>query len=433
MAREEPGLPSLHVLLEQMADATYLLDPETSNILWCNRAGHEDLGLDADEVLNHSVLSLQKDVTGLPQWSEIAAVIRGAPCYTFLGRHRHKDGSEVPVEVCTTHFVDHGREYFLSVARNVSKRLALEQDLHTRDHRLWFALNEAMDGMWDWDVITNGVFFSPQLKRMLGYGPDEMPPHVETWSRNIHPEDRDQVLFLLDEHLKGRRLRYEAEYRLRNRNGHYLWVHDRGKICERDEQGNPTRMVGMVQNITERKLLEARLESLAHVDELTRLPNRRAAMLQLEKLLALSERTGHPLCLGIIDIDHFKAINDQHGHAKGDQVLERVAQTLRDTLRRSDQIFRWGGEEFLLILPDTGPDEGEYLSARLHQQVAALDWPGSLGIAPVTISIGIACHATARGQAERLFSLADAALYRAKELGRNRTCFAGEGRETEDA
>ncbi len=268
---------------------------------------------------------------------------------------------------------------------------------------------------------------------MLGYGPDEMSPKVETWSRNIHPEDRDQVMFLLEEHLKGRRLRYEAEYRLCNRNGHYLWVQDRGKVCERDGEGNPTRMVGMVQNITERKLLEAKLERLAHVDELTQLPNRRAAMLQLEKLLALSERTGHPLCLGIIDIDHFKTVNDQHGHAKGDQVLERVARTLQDALRRSDQIFRWGGEEFLLILPDTDPSEGECLAARLHQQLAALDWPGDLGIAPVTMSIGIVCHASARGQTERLLSQADAALYRAKALGRNRSYFAGELSEAENA
>lgn len=100
--------PALAMLFEQMADAVYLLDPATSKVLWGNRAAWDSLGLTADEVLNHSVLSLQMDVTGLPQWSEIAEVIRRAAPYTFVGRHRHALGHEVPVEVSTTCFVDGG-------------------------------------------------------------------------------------------------------------------------------------------------------------------------------------------------------------------------------------------------------------------------------------------------------------------------------------
>ena len=112
--------PSHARLFEHLSDAVYLLDPVTSNVLWGNRAAWESLGLSPQEVLDHSVLSLQKDVTGAPQWSEIAAVIRGSSCYTFVGRHRHALGHEVPVEVNTTSFIDEGREYFLSVARDIS-------------------------------------------------------------------------------------------------------------------------------------------------------------------------------------------------------------------------------------------------------------------------------------------------------------------------
>ncbi|MEW6764266.1 MAG: diguanylate cyclase [Pseudomonadota bacterium] len=423
--------PTLN-LFQHLSDAVYLLDPETSNIVWCNRAAYEDLGLSAEEVLNHSVLSLQKDVTGLPQWSEIAKVIRSVPCYTFVGRHRHKDGSEIPVEVNTTHFVDEGKAYFLSIARNISKRVALEQELSAREHQLWFALNEAMDGMWDWNVRTNEVFFSPQLKRMLGYGPDEMTPHVATWSDNIHPDDRERVLGVLQEHLDGRRMRYETEYRLRNRNGLYLWVHDRGRTCERDAKGHPSRMVGMVQNITERKLLEMRLENLANIDDLTRLPNRRAGMLHLEQQLTLAARTELPLCLGIIDLDHFKAINDQHGHAMGDEVLRRVAATLSQGLRRSDSLFRLGGEEFVLVLPGTSPEQGRRIVEGLHDLMAQTDWPAELGIPPVTLSAGLARFPGDHRHPEKLLALADRAVYRAKKEGRNRTCFAGEDEQTVD-
>ena len=251
-------------LFEHMADAVYLLDPETSNVVWGNRASWESLGIAREDVLNHSVLSLQMDVTGAPQWSEIAAVIRQSECFTFVGRHRHARGHEVPVEVNTTRFFEGGREFFLSVARDITRRLALEADLKTRENQLWFALNEASDGLWDWDVVTGQVFFSPQLKRMLGYGPDEMDPTLDTWSRNIHPDDAERVWGLMQEHLAGKRSRYDAEYRLRNRNGNFLWVHDRGKICERDAAGQATRLVGMVQDITERKNAHDELQRHRH-------------------------------------------------------------------------------------------------------------------------------------------------------------------------
>ena len=251
---------ALTTLFEHLPDAVYLLDPETSNIVWGNRAAWESLGLSRDEVLDHSVLSLQLDVTGAPQWSDIAAVIRSTDCFTFVGRHRHALGHEVPVEVNTSHFVDNGREYFLSVARDISRRVAFESDLKKRQNQLWFALNEAMDGLWDWNVTTGEVFFSPQLKRMLGYGPDEMAPILESWTANIHPDDGPAVQQALTEHLEGKRARYEAQYRLRNRNNNYLWVADRGKICERDASGAATRVVGMVQDITRERLAQVALQ-----------------------------------------------------------------------------------------------------------------------------------------------------------------------------
>ena len=182
-------VPAAVGLFDRMADAVYLLDPGTSRIVWGNRAAWESLGLSAQEVLDHSVLSLQKDVTGLPQWNDIAAAIRATECFTFVGRHRHAAGHEVAVEVYTTRLLDDGREYFLSVARDISRRLALEADLKKRENQLWFALNEASDGLWDWDIRSSEVFFSPQLKRMLGYGPDEMEPRLDTWTRNLHPDD----------------------------------------------------------------------------------------------------------------------------------------------------------------------------------------------------------------------------------------------------
>ncbi|MFO1192470.1 MAG: ATP-binding protein [Rhodoferax sp.] len=278
------AVPPQVQVLEHLPDAVYLIDPATSRILWGNRLAWASLGLSPEQVLDHSVLSLQLDVAGQPHWDDIAAAIRGTACFTFVGRHRHADGHEVEVEVNTTHFEEQGREYFLSVARDITRRQSATLALERREKQLAFALNEASDGLWDWNVLTDEVYFSPQLKRMLGYGPDEMPPVLETWTRNLHPEDAPQVLASLQDHLQGRRLRYEAEFRLRNRNGAYLWVHDRGRVCERAADGSPTRVVGMVQDITRRKQTEAELHQ--HRTNLEALVEERTVALSIAKEMA---------------------------------------------------------------------------------------------------------------------------------------------------
>jgi PAS domain S-box-containing protein len=178
--------PALATLFEQMSDAVYLLDPATSKVLWGNRAAWESLGLTADEVLNHSVLSLQMDVTGLPQWSEIAAVIRRAAPYTFVGRHRHAQGHEVPVEVSTTCFVEGAGVLSVGGAGHLAasgpggraepaREAAVVRP--QRSHRRPVGLEHPG---------RRGVL-QPAAQRMLGYGPDEMPPSLETWTRNVHP------------------------------------------------------------------------------------------------------------------------------------------------------------------------------------------------------------------------------------------------------
>lgn len=415
------GAAQLHLLFDQMADAVYLLDPDTSNIVWGNRKAWESLGLSAEEVLNHSVLSLQKDVHGMPQWSEIAAAIRATDCYRFNGRHRHKDGHEVVVEVNTTHFSMDGRPYFLSVARDITNRVEQERDAQSRERQLWFALNEASDGLWDWHVPTGQLFFSPQLKRMLGYGPDEMAPVLSTWSDNVHPEDKPSVIGTLQAHLHGKRERYEAEYRLRNRNGHYIWVHDRGRVCDHAPDGSPARVVGTVRNINDQKELEAQLQQMAAHDVLTGLPNRREGLRFLESQLSLCRRMALPLAVVFIDVDAFKTINDRFGHGTGDTVLQRIADVLRSGIRSSDRVCRWGGEEFVLIAPGTTPEGVMQLADKLRVEVQAAVQVRDV---PVSVSMGVAVAEGDRLDAQRLLFDADAALYRAKRNGRNRVEWA---------
>lgn len=419
----ERELPSHLNLFQQMADAVYLLDPKTSNVLWCNRIAYEELGYSEDEVLNHSVLSLQKDVKGAPQWSEIATVIRSKNVFTFVGRHLHKDGYEIPVEVNTTHFWVDGHEYFLSVARNISNRVAFEKDFQERDGRIRYALHEVSDGLWEWELESDYVFFSPQLKKMLGYGPDEMTPHVDTWKSKVHPDDVEKVITILSDHIKGKRPAYQAEYRLRNRNGHYIWVHDAGKVCERNDENQPTHVIGMVRNISDHKKVQTQLESLAHEDVLTGLPNRRHGERSAQKALKKACDKKVPLTLAVIDLDFFKRINDLYGHAKGDEILVFIAQLLNSARPKKSFLYRWGGEEFVLILPNYNLEAVQEVLGGLHQVIAQADWT-SLGVEPVTLSIGAVECSQANVEFNECFKLADLAVYQAKANGRNQTVLA---------
>jgi diguanylate cyclase (GGDEF)-like protein len=158
------------------------------------------------------------------------------------------------------------------------------------------------------------------------------------------------------------------------------------------------------------------MEQLATTDALTGLANRRAMTLEIEAALALAQRSGQPIALAMIDIDHFKHINDRHGHAAGDAALVRCAQLLQGHLRAADRLGRWGGEEFVLVAPLTRVSACMELAERLRATVAASAFDHG---AAVTLSIGLAGYQPGDGLSS-LLARADQALYRAKTLGRNR-------------
>jgi two-component system, cell cycle response regulator len=160
------------------------------------------------------------------------------------------------------------------------------------------------------------------------------------------------------------------------------------------------------------------LEDLAYRDELTELPNRRGASRQIDVLLSRARRHGHQLALLLVDADRFKAVNDEHGHAVGDVVLRELAARLRERVRREDIVGRWGGEEFVVALPETTPDGAAAVAESLRAHVSGTPILTEAGSLDITISIGVAAWA---GQdLEDLVSGADRALYAAKAAGRNR-------------
>jgi len=163
----------------------------------------------------------------------------------------------------------------------------------------------------------------------------------------------------------------------------------------------------------------ALLQEVASRDELTRLVNRRHMQQRIEEEASMQLRSGEPFCLALLDLDHFKRINDQYGHAKGDQVLKDFAEAAQQALRKTDVLARWGGEEFLLMLPNEQPASAAAALARIGACLQAhLTTPGASGL-PVTFSAGLTDHPPGEPLHETL-ERADQALYAAKNQGRNR-------------
>lgn len=164
---------------------------------------------------------------------------------------------------------------------------------------------------------------------------------------------------------------------------------------------------------------EAEVKQLAVVDPLTGLANRRSIMAELERELERSRRTEHPLAVIMLDLDHFKSVNDDYGHPAGDRVLCTVATVLRETVRTPDRVGRYGGEEFLVLLPDTGAEQAREVAERCRQRLA--DTPMVIGSGPpirIAASLGVS-SGTGHDTASELIKHADRALYEAKAAGRN--------------
>jgi len=181
------------------------------------------------------------------------------------------------------------------------------------------------------------------------------------------------------------------------------------------------------------ELANTKLEELAHTDELTRIPNRRRILERLEDEINRANRYRTNLAVLLLDLDHFKFVNDRYGHKEGDRVLVHSAQIFQNEVRRTDWIGRYGGEEFLGVLPETDAEAAVQLAARLRNRMQETSIPLETGVRiKITVSIGVAWFRWDVDTGESLLQRSDMALYRAKALGRDQVCLWTESRETSE-
>ncbi|MCK6388627.1 MAG: diguanylate cyclase [Zoogloea sp.] len=314
-------------------------------------------------------------------------------------------------------------EHFVALFDVITERKQAEAALEERAKQLRFVLEGAELGFWDWDIAAGKVERNPQWGHMLGYTFDELEHTAQQWSDFVHPNDRERAWASIFDVVEGRSKAHKLEYRMLHKDGSIRWILDQAEVMQRDEHGKATRMCGTHTDITERKILEEELLRQAHVDYLTGVYNRRHFMERAEHELSRAHRYGNPLSMLMLDIDHFKLINDRYGHKVGDTVLKAVADLSHATFRDVDILGRLGGEEFAVLLPETNQQAALDAAERLRETIANARIPLTEGL-PVTfsVSIGVSSMGSPEDNIDVLLNRADRALYEAKGGGRNRVC-----------
>lgn len=279
-------------------------------------------------------------------------------------------------------------------------------------------------GTWDWSIDTDKLYWSEAIYGMFGYKPGEVTPSYELFCSSVHPDDR--------EHVRAGERRcietghnHDEEYRVVWPDGSIHWLRETGNVVK-DANGQPTRMMGVVRDISEEKASVSQLQQLARHDPLTGLPNRLLLEEFLTQALTRARTNATRVALVFIDLNGFKQINDEHGHAVGDQLLVNIAQRLRQTLRESDLVARLGGDEFVgviegLSLGRSLHDDAQLIGEKLLQQ---LTQPIDLDNASLQVgaSLGIAMFPEHGPNIDSLIHIADQAMYAAKRNGDNQYC-----------
>jgi len=298
-------------------------------------------------------------------------------------------------------------------------------ELKQAEERYALAVQGANDGLWDWDLQTKEVYFSPRWKSMLGYEESAVGSDSEEWFRRVHTEDIDRVKVEIALHIEGLSEHFENEHRMLHKDGDYRWMLSRG-LKVSDIKGKPTRMAGSLTDVTDRKVAEERLLRNAFYDGLTELPNRSLFVDRLGRSLARAKRReDYMFAVLFLDLDRFKNVNDSLGHMMGDELLIAVARRLEGCMRPGDTAARLGGDEFTMLLDDiTDVSDATRVAERIQQDLLMpFDLNGHEVF--VAASIGIAVSAS-KGSAsaydlpEDVLRDADTAMYRAKALGKAR-------------
>lgn len=333
----------------------------------------------------------------------------------FYTVHRRKDGSFYPVEI-HVQLVEHGGEkVYVALVMDLTERRAIEHELWERERTLRAITDSAHDAIVMLDGEGRVVFCNPAAEQLFGYSREEI------LGRELHRllVPNEELYRTYKKALKHFQLTGEGnvvgktiEFKGRHKDGREIDVELSLSALKIKEAWHA---VGILRDISERKKMEEQLYRLSITDPLTNVYNRRFFMQMLKQEIERTRRTGRAFSIVMLDLDHFKSINDRFGHAVGDLVLKTIAGVVSKRVRKTDILARWGGEEFIILLPETPVESAANLAEELRATLSSLTMQE---VGHVTASFGVAGYAPS-DTVDTVIMRADHTLYEAKAAGRN--------------
>ncbi len=429
LAHATDGLPggsqfekTLSKIIDALPAGLAVIDPVSQNFAFVNPWFCQMLGYSREQLLTMGLKdihppqylgTLQADLQSIDHTHCHPAHILPVNC--------HGGRSFLAQVECAAIELD-GRLNALTIFTDVSEREAARTALETERLRLQNTMDAVQAGTWELDLATAQVRYDDRFAHMLGFDArGTMSGAYAMYQSWIHPDDRAAQQQQMQRHLQGQTPSFNAELRLRHKDGHWVWCHTLGRIVQRDAAQQPLRVAGISIDISAQKTHREQIEHLSHHDALTGLPNRKLFVSQLTQAMQVIAAAHQQLAVCYLDLDGLSAINDQHGREVGNQVLLHISQQLLGLGAPVAQVAHIGGDEFALVLaPLLQPRAFEAPVKALLAAVSSRLTLPNLQL-HVTASVGLTLFPQSeKMDAEQLLRQADQAMYLAKLAGKNR-------------
>ncbi len=406
----------LDKILTSMVDSLIVLAAD-GTIQKVNPATYHLLGYQESELIDKNFQLILSDSS-----LDIENLIQIGLLKNVDATYLTKQGKKIPIAFSSSIIQNDSGEIegIVCLGRDISEKKQTEKALRESEERYALASRAANDGLWDWNLLSKEIYFSPRWKYLLGYEEETLDNTPDEWFKRLHPEYLEQVSQVIISYLQNPLSPLEISYPMLHKDGSYRWMLCRA-IAVKNEQGQISRLTGSQTDITSSRLAEEKLRYQALYDGLTGLPNRSFFLEKLKKLFEQARKGQEEMfAVLFLDLDGFKKINDSLGHLVGDELLINFSRRLKECLRSEDTFARLGGDEFAILMEKIKDlKDATNLADRIYSQ---LEKPFRLEGRElfVTTSIGIAPSTNNYSQVEDFLRDADAAMYQAKNSGKAR-------------
>jgi diguanylate cyclase (GGDEF)-like protein/PAS domain S-box-containing protein len=412
-------------IFDSASDGILIADAITKKFLQGNETICSMLGYTKEEIENLTIKDIHPPNEISHILHEFEKLIKGEKALAIDLPVVRKDGSTFFTDIGSTSTTIKGRHHLVGIFRNITERKQVAEALRESEERYRTLVENASDIVFRTDENGYFTFINPAALRITGYEKGEiLGKHYKMF---IRPDMFKEAITAFTNQLIKKIPNTYSEYPIIVKDGREKWLGQNTQLIFAGDK--VVAFQAVARDITERKRIgealqdsENRYRALSIVDDLTQLYNSRHFYHQLKMEIRRADRYGQPLTLLLLDLDDFKAFNDDYGHIEGDQVLRRLGQVIKRCLRQTDSAYRYGGEEFTILLPMTTSADGAITAERIRTEFKEEHFAPTHGQdVPVTVSIGLAQHKPQEDMKVFVHRV-DQFMYQGKKNGKDRVC-----------